>query len=82
MVQKLVQFNCNAALLKTHLTVKDVKSIVQPSEEQQASAKTNQGTNQGTRDEQGSNKVTYSVSNHFAKVKAKTDKPNIREDKE
>ena len=37
MIQRQMQFNCNAALLKTNLTVKDVKMIEQ--EEQQASEK-------------------------------------------
>lgn len=51
MVQKQVQFNCNAALLKTNLTVKGVKSIV-PSEEQQASEKGSAHCD--SKDEQGS----------------------------
>ena len=33
MVHKTIQFNCNAALLKTNLTVKEVKQVPDPSEE-------------------------------------------------
>lgn len=43
MVQRTMQFNCNATLLKTNLTVKDVKSLA---EEQQASAKSNKEINE------------------------------------
>ena len=65
MVQKQVQFNCNAALLKTNLTVKDVKSLVQTEEQQTPE---NQILNNDSKDEQGSRqqRAIFSITNHFA----------------
>lgn len=64
MVQRQMQFNCNAALLKTNLTVKEVKSInTDAPEEQQASEKG--ATHCDSKDEQGSRPQVYSITNHF-----------------
>jgi hypothetical protein len=66
MVQKQIQFNINATLLKTNLTIKEVKPIGTDAEEQQASEKGNAHCD--SKDEQGSKnqRVVYSITNHFA----------------
>lgn len=72
MVQRQMQYNCNATLLKTNLTVKETKSIADAPEEQQASEK---GNNCDCKDEQGSRNQkpqVYSITNHFVQAKLNT----------
>ena len=64
MVQKQIQFNINATLLKTNLTLKEVKPFGTSAEEQQASEKSNAHCD--SKNEQGSKQRVYSITNHFA----------------